>query len=78
MAQEQDGQPQDFAGRVALITGGSRGIGYGIAQELVSRGANVVITARSARWRCAAPPMTALTRKRPWPALSSGSAGSTC
>ncbi len=36
----------DFTGRVALITGGTRGIGFGIAQELVSRGAKVVITAR--------------------------------
>jgi NAD(P)-dependent dehydrogenase (short-subunit alcohol dehydrogenase family) len=47
MAQEPNGRPQDFAGRVALITGGSRGIGYGIAEELVSRGARVVITART-------------------------------
>ena len=38
----------DFAGRTALITGGTRGIGLGIAQELVDRGANVVITARKA------------------------------
>jgi NAD(P)-dependent dehydrogenase (short-subunit alcohol dehydrogenase family) len=37
---------QDFAGRTALITGGTRGIGLGIASELVHRGANVVITAR--------------------------------
>jgi 3-oxoacyl-[acyl-carrier protein] reductase len=37
---------QDFSGRIALITGGTRGIGYGIAQELVARGARVVITAR--------------------------------
>ena len=36
----------DFEGRVALITGGTRGIGLGIAQELVDRGARVVITAR--------------------------------
>ena len=27
----------DFAGRTALITGGTRGIGLGIAQELVDR-----------------------------------------
>ncbi len=36
----------DFEERVALVTGGTRGIGFGIAQELVSRGARVVITAR--------------------------------
>lgn len=33
-------------GRTALVTGGSRGIGLAIAQELVRRGARVVITAR--------------------------------
>ena len=37
---------QDFQDRVALITGATRGIGYGIAEELVARGARVVITAR--------------------------------
>ena len=37
---------QDFDGRVAVITGGSRGIGLGIARELVSRGGRVVLTAR--------------------------------
>ena len=36
----------DLAGRTALITGGSRGIGYAIAAELLRRGANVTISAR--------------------------------
>ena len=36
----------DLAGRTALITGASRGIGKAIAAELLRRGANVAITAR--------------------------------
>jgi NAD(P)-dependent dehydrogenase (short-subunit alcohol dehydrogenase family) len=36
----------DFTGKTALITGATRGIGFGIASELVSRGASVCITAR--------------------------------
>ncbi|MEU7815427.1 SDR family oxidoreductase [Pseudonocardia sp. NPDC049154] len=35
-----------FAGRTALVTGGSRGIGFEIARELLARGAAVAITAR--------------------------------
>ena len=35
-----------LAGKVAVVTGGSRGIGLAIAQELVSQGARVIITAR--------------------------------
>ena len=35
-----------FQGKVALVTGGSSGIGLEIAKELVSRGAKVVITGR--------------------------------
>lgn len=35
-----------FNGRVAIITGASRGIGFGIAQRLVADGADVVITGR--------------------------------
>ncbi|MBB5122543.1 3-ketoacyl-ACP reductase [Streptomyces eurocidicus] len=34
------------SGKVALVTGASRGIGYGIAEALVARGDRVVITGR--------------------------------
>jgi len=33
--------------KVALVTGGSKGIGYGIAEALVQQGVNVAITGRS-------------------------------
>jgi NAD(P)-dependent dehydrogenase (short-subunit alcohol dehydrogenase family) len=36
----------DFAGRAAIVTGATRGIGFGIASELVARGASVCVTAR--------------------------------
>jgi NAD(P)-dependent dehydrogenase (short-subunit alcohol dehydrogenase family) len=39
---------EDFSGRAALVTGASRGIGHGIARELLSRGASVTITGRKA------------------------------
>ena len=34
----------DLAGKTAVVTGGSRGIGFSIAKALLDRGANVVIT----------------------------------
>jgi 3-oxoacyl-[acyl-carrier protein] reductase len=36
-----------LTGKTALITGGSKGIGYGVAEVLVKAGMNVTITARS-------------------------------
>ncbi len=39
--------PFDLSGKVALVTGSTRGIGYGIARSLVKRGANLVVTSRS-------------------------------
>lgn len=36
----------DLLGKSALVSGASRGIGHAVAAELLSRGANVVITAR--------------------------------
>ena len=38
----------DFTGRVALVTGGSRGLGRQMALALAERGANVVVTSRKA------------------------------
>lgn len=39
--------PFDLSERVALVTGSSRGIGFGIAEALASAGAHVVINGRS-------------------------------
>jgi NAD(P)-dependent dehydrogenase (short-subunit alcohol dehydrogenase family) len=38
---------KDLSGKIALITGGSKGIGFGIANELMKAGVHVVVTSRS-------------------------------
>lgn len=43
-----DSLPDEFDGRRALVTGGSRGIGAAIAQRLLDGGARVATSARSA------------------------------
>ncbi|MEU9113247.1 SDR family oxidoreductase [Streptomyces sp. NPDC048483] len=44
---EQDSGFPELSGKVALVTGASRGIGYGIAEALIARGDRVVITGRN-------------------------------
>jgi len=37
----------DLKGKVAIVTGGTKGIGRGVAEALVREGVNVCISARS-------------------------------
>src|SRR5215472_8269460 len=42
------GNKLDFTGRTAIVTGGSQGIGLGVAERLLASGANVSIWAVNA------------------------------
>ncbi|MFI6874812.1 SDR family oxidoreductase [Streptomyces sp. NPDC050400] len=42
------GNPLDFTGRVALVTGGTKGIGATVAQAFLDAGAHVVVCGRNA------------------------------
>ncbi len=39
--------PVDLSGRVAIVTGGGKGVGKGISERLLDAGAEVVICGRS-------------------------------
>jgi len=81
----------DLSGRVGIVTGGSRGIGYSIAQALAGAGAKVAVLGRDGakaeqaaralgtRRRAAFPATSRMRNKSsaPWGRWSRSSAGST-
>ena len=66
----------DLSGRIAIVTGASRGIGRGIALKLAAQGAYVVAAARGEHARGVADEIAAANGRAEWAALDVTEAGS--
>jgi dehydrogenase/reductase SDR family member 1 len=55
-SREEGKNMAQLEGKIALVTGGSRGVGKGVVQGLTEAGATVYFTARTARQTTPAPP----------------------